>query len=165
MSLNATTILNWTVNQFDCFRHCYIKYHRYIMQSRCLQGNRQVPHLRTPLNCRWSWVKMVSILQTTLWNGFWMLLKFVIKDPVNKPGLVKIMACCRTGDIMWTNVGVGYWRTYASIGLWVHNFNAMYTCINQVTYTCVNKLTIVGSDNGLSPGRRQAIIWTCAEYL
>ena len=25
---------------------------------------------------------------------------------------------------------------------------------------CVNDLTLVGSDNGLSPGRRQAIIWT-----
>ena len=25
---------------------------------------------------------------------------------------------------------------------------------------CVSKLTIIGSDNGLSPGRRQAIIWT-----
>ena len=24
----------------------------------------------------------------------------------------------------------------------------------------VSKLTIIGSDNGLSPGRRQAIIWT-----
>ena len=30
----------------------------------------------------------------------------------------------------------------------------------RVTHTCVSKLTIVGSDNGLSPGRRQAIIWT-----
>ena len=29
-----------------------------------------------------------------------------------------------------------------------------------VTYMCVNELTIIGSDNGLSPGRRQAIIWT-----
>ena len=27
-------------------------------------------------------------------------------------------------------------------------------------YICVGKLTIIGSDNGLSPGRRQAIIWT-----
>ena len=27
-------------------------------------------------------------------------------------------------------------------------------------YICVGNLTIVGSDNGLSPGRRQAIIWT-----
>ena len=30
----------------------------------------------------------------------------------------------------------------------------------QVTHICVSKLTIIGSDNGLSPGRRQAIIWT-----
>ena len=29
-----------------------------------------------------------------------------------------------------------------------------------VTHLCVSKLTIIGSDNGLSPGRRQAIIWT-----
>ena len=27
------------------------------------------------------------------------------------------------------------------------------------------KLTIIGSDNGLSPGRRQAIIWTNAAVL
>ena len=30
----------------------------------------------------------------------------------------------------------------------------------RVTHTCVSKLTIIGSDNGLSPGRRQAIIWS-----
>ena len=35
----------------------------------------------------------------------------------------------------------------------------------RVTYICVNKLTIIGSDNGLSPGRRQAIIWTNAGIL
>ena len=34
-----------------------------------------------------------------------------------------------------------------------------------VTHICVSKLTIIGSDNGLSPGRRQAIIWTDAEIL
>ena len=28
-----------------------------------------------------------------------------------------------------------------------------------MTHICVNKLTITGSGNGLSPGRRQAIIW------
>ena len=28
----------------------------------------------------------------------------------------------------------------------------------QVTHICVSKLTIIGSDNGFSPGRRQAII-------
>ena len=30
----------------------------------------------------------------------------------------------------------------------------------RVTHICVSKLTIIGSDNGLSPGLRQAIIWT-----
>ena len=30
----------------------------------------------------------------------------------------------------------------------------------RVTHICVGKQTIIGSDNGLSPGRRQAIIWT-----
>ena len=34
-----------------------------------------------------------------------------------------------------------------------------------VAHLCVSKLTIVGSDNGLSPGRRQAIIWTNAAML
>ena len=29
-----------------------------------------------------------------------------------------------------------------------------------MTHICVSNLTIIGSDNGLSPGRRQAIIWT-----
>ena len=31
-----------------------------------------------------------------------------------------------------------------------------------VTHICVSRLTISGSDNGLPPGRRQAIIWTNA---
>ena len=29
-----------------------------------------------------------------------------------------------------------------------------------VTHICVCKLTIIGFDNGLSPGRRRTIIWT-----
>ena len=35
----------------------------------------------------------------------------------------------------------------------------------RVTHICVSNLTIIGSDNGLSPGRRQAIIWTNAGIL
>ena len=30
----------------------------------------------------------------------------------------------------------------------------------QMTHICISKLSIIDSDNGLSPGRRQAIIWT-----
>ena len=36
----------------------------------------------------------------------------------------------------------------------------MLTHWGRVTHICVSELTIIGSDNGLSPGRRQAIIWT-----
>ena len=35
----------------------------------------------------------------------------------------------------------------------------------RVTHICVSKLNIIGSENGLSPGRRQAIIWTSAGIL
>ena len=46
-----------------------------------------------------------------------------------------------------------------------HNTDFVITgCISthwgRVTHTCVGNLTIIGSDNGLSPGQRQAIIWT-----
>ena len=34
-----------------------------------------------------------------------------------------------------------------------------------MTHICISRLTITGSDNGLSPGRRQAIIWTNAGKL
>ena len=35
----------------------------------------------------------------------------------------------------------------------------------RVTHICVSNPTIIGPDNGLSPGRRQAIIWTNAGVL
>ena len=35
----------------------------------------------------------------------------------------------------------------------------------RVTHICVSKLSIIGSDNDLSPGRRQAINWTIVGIL
>ena len=37
--------------------------------------------------------------------------------------------------------------------------------VSVMTHICVSKLTIICSDNGLSPGRRHAIIWTNAWIL
>ena len=59
-----------------------------------------------------------------------------------------------------------FWSVY-SIYYYTH---VMYhSCIlthwGLVTHICVSKLTIIGSDNGLSPGRRQAIIWNNAGLL
>ena len=39
------------------------------------------------------------------------------------------------------------------------------THLGRVMHICVSNLTIIGLDNGLSPGRRQAIIWTNAWIL
>ena len=46
-----------------------------------------------------------------------------------------------------------------------HHFVQVAVCWGRVTHVCVSKLTIIGSDNGLSPDRRQAIIWTNAGLL
>ena len=45
----------------------------------------------------------------------------------------------------------------------LHNF--FLTHWGRVTRICVSNLTIIGSDNGLSPDRRQAITWTNAGIL
>ena len=43
----------------------------------------------------------------------------------------------------------------------LHKFNSL----RPSDVYCVSKLTTIGSDNGLSPGRRQAIIWSNAGIL
>ena len=63
-----------------------------------------------------------------------------------------------------------WWKDYmpSSMGclFWVHSvFWEKLTHWGRVTHTCVSILTIIGSDNGLSPGRCQAIIWTSAGIL
>ena len=46
-----------------------------------------------------------------------------------------------------------------------HITGLLLTHWGRVTHICVSKLTIIGSDNGLSPDRRQTIIWTNAGLL
>ena len=48
--------------------------------------------------------------------------------------------------------------------IWYIFYNPL-THWGRVTHICVSKLTIIGSDNGLAPGRRQAFIWTNAGIL
>ena len=43
--------------------------------------------------------------------------------------------------------------------------NQRLTHWGRVTHICVSDLITIGSDNGLSPGRRQAIIWPNARML
>ena len=51
----------------------------------------------------------------------------------------------------WVNVSVPHFLITQSLAHW-----------GRATHICVGKLTIIGSDNGLAPGRCQAIIWTSA---
>ena len=47
----------------------------------------------------------------------------------------------------------------------IYDHTSLNVSWGRVTHICVSKLTTIGSDNGLSPGRRQAIIWANAEIL
>ena len=56
--------------------------------------------------------------------------------------------------------------TLAQVMTWCLTAPSHYlTHWGRVTHICVGNLTTIGSDNGLSPGRRQAIIWTNAGLL
>ena len=52
-----------------------------------------------------------------------------------------------------------YYTLQSEQCIWVVND---LTHWGRMTRICVSKLTIIGSDNGLAPSRRQAIIWTNA---
>ena len=55
--------------------------------------------------------------------------------------------------------------TLVLVWLWHSVINYPLTHWGQVTHICVSDLTSIGSDNGLLPGRRQAIIRTNAGTL
>ena len=54
---------------------------------------------------------------------------------------------------------------YRTISLVLVMMGFHLTHWGRVTHICISELTIIGSDNGLSPGQRQAIIWTNAGIL
>ena len=118
-------------------------------------------------------------------ENFWLLnkLKYVPKGLINNmAALVQIMAWRQTGDktvseAMLVCCTDAYMRYSASMSLmkigecstmaaylsW--SMEIRITHWGRVTHICAVKLNIIGSDNGLSPGRRQAIIGTNAGIL
>ena len=74
--------------------------------------------------------------------------------------LTEFCLCChdmKSGELLFYVTRIDRWN---------YEPNDMTTCADDqphwgwVTHICVSKQTIIGSDNGLSPGRRQAIIST-----
>ena len=62
---------------------------------------------------------------------------------------------------------INYWKLILVVNFY-NLLNLVHTYLThsgRVTHICVGKLTTIASDNGLSPGRRQAIIWTNAGIL
>ena len=79
----------------------------------------------------------------------------IATKPVDKSTLVYVMAwLCQATSITWANVDPDLCHYVSSIR------DVELTHWGRVTHICVSKLTNIGSDNGLSPGRRQTIIWT-----
>ena len=57
------------------------------------------------------------------------------------------------------------WPWVKTATLLGHRQDKALTHWGRVTHICVSEIIKIGSDNGLSPGRRQAIIWTNAGIL
>ena len=82
---------------------------------------------------------------------------------INNYKSLKITHLWFQSNLTGANELIGYLWNEAQ----VFNFKCfiILTHWGRVTHICVGKLTIIGSDNGLSPVRRQAIIWTNAGIL
>ena len=81
---------------------------------------------------------------------------------------------CMSSNIMTFSGWVFLWNSFlvhlstTCYQTW-HFLASFYLCTlthwGWVTHICISKLTIIVSDNGLLPGRCQAIIWTNAGLL
>ena len=67
--------------------------------------------------------------------------------------------CSRYRSLIWA------WKLIISYYKGISQEKNELTHWGRVTHICVSNQIIIGSDNGLSPGRRQAIIWTNAGIL
>ena len=61
--------------------------------------------------------------------------------------------------------GLSYFQNMRAWQLQRKTTADLLTHWGRVTHICVSKFTIIGSDTGLSPSRRQAIFWTNAGIL
>ena len=108
------------------------------------------------------WGRVMHIHDDVIkWKHFphyWPFVRGIHRSPVNSPHKGQWH-----GALMFTLICV-------RINGWVNNREAgdlrrYRTHYDVIVMICVRKLTIIGSDKGLSPSRRQAIIWTNAGIL
>ena len=87
------------------------------------------------------------------WNGNAILMKVSLKLFIKMMFWFQCLSC---NQVLYNPVPIWYDIAYK----WRH-----LTHWGRVMHICISKLTIIASDNGLLPGRRQAIIWTSAGIL
>ena len=119
----------------------------------------------------------MHFLNETIRISIKILLNFVSKGQIgNIPALVEIMAWSAPSHYL-NQLWLNYWHIYASFSLNELKLGSLK--LWRLIYTpwsshfwfklrpsdAICNLTIIGPDNGLSPGRRQAIIWTNAGIL
>ena len=104
------------------------------------------------------------------------LIDITLPERCTKPLSEPMLAHCQINP--WEHISVNFDSKYTKFSLAkmyqkVSSEKLWQICLGlnvlthwgRVTHICVSKQTIIGSDNGLSPGRRQAIIWTNAGIL
>ena len=138
----CTLIIQRYANDFSLLKHTLIRVYSKIVFNHVF---REI----AKLFCYhfWYW----HILQTWCWP---FICLYLIEYTRLNCVLVNEIIAISYGLCVWAGRNLLPWMPCISLTHW-----------GRVTHICVNKLTIIGSDNGLPPGRRQAIIWTNSEIL
>ena len=76
-----------------------------------------------------------------------------------------IMFSGKKKPLSWLFIHWSLFFVFNSLGPFTEVYSLYLTHWGRVRHTCVGNPTIIDSDNGMSPGRRQAIIWTNAGIL
>ena len=84
------------------------------------------------------------------WNKFWVyfLISVVPIENIFIQGNLFENVVCKMPNI-WSRLSAKNYTATFPLAHW-----------GRETHICIGNLAIIGSDNGLSPGQRQAIIWT-----
>ena len=132
-----------------------LSFMRLILTTQIVLYFRQVPmyslfHRRSLDSSHQPISTILCSVQTMIWRLFVISFKS-ISFPAHTSN------CCGTGIQSGFGHKLHCWNNKTWIYRWFVSFSTHW---GRVTYIYVSKLTIIGSDNGLSPGRRQAIIWT-----
>ena len=111
-------------------------------------------------NCKPSWCilkLLASAISFLIKDCPWKNLSAFISSWINQQGPKHENNCHSSCSILWL-----FKSHLVSNCLWTY---VLLTRWGRLTHICVGKLTIIDSDNGLSPARCQTIIWTKAGIM